>query len=159
VKAAADYFSKLELKQWIKVVESDTVPKTRFAGGMLVPAEPRRTEPIGQRIIEIPEDLTRTELRDSRSGFVAYVPPGSIKKGEWLVRTGGSRKTIQCEVCHGAERQHPVGRKCECEPRRKGRARCHVARRTPLLPAMRQAATNATTAPAMNGLLFHGVGP
>jgi len=60
-------------------------------------------EPIGQRIIETPENLERTELRDSKSGFVAYVPTGSIAKGKTLATTGGSGKTIQCAICHGAD--------------------------------------------------------
>jgi cytochrome c553 len=41
-------------------------------------------------------------LRDARSGFVAYVPVGSIKKGEALVNTGAG-KTTACAVCHGAD--------------------------------------------------------
>ena len=41
-------------------------------------------------------------LRDSHSGFIAYVPVGSIKKGEALVTTSG-RKTTQCGICHGAD--------------------------------------------------------
>ena len=40
-------------------------------------------------------------LRNPRSGFVAYVPPGSVKKGEALVTTGAG-KTTQCALCHGA---------------------------------------------------------
>jgi len=58
-------------------------------------------EPIGLRIIETPENLERTELRDDASGFIAYVPVGSIKKGESLVRTGDSGKTVPCASCHG----------------------------------------------------------
>jgi cytochrome c553 len=55
-------------------------------------------EPIGQRIIETPEKTEETEvLRNPRSGFIAYVPPGSIRKGEALARTG------QCTLCHGAD--------------------------------------------------------
>jgi cytochrome c553 len=100
---AANYFSALKLRPWIRVVESDLAPKTRVAGWMLVESEPRGSEPIGQRIIEMPEDLARTELRDSRSGFVAYVPVGSIEKGRALVTTGGSGKTIECSICHGPE--------------------------------------------------------
>ncbi|MBZ5608456.1 MAG: hypothetical protein LAP38_09375 [Acidobacteriia bacterium] len=103
VKAAAEYFASLKPKPWIRVLESGTVPKTRVAGGMLVPAEPVGMEPIGQRIIEMPEDLERTELRDSASGFVAYVPIGSIQKGEALVTTGGDDKTLRCSICHGAD--------------------------------------------------------
>jgi len=101
VKAAADYFSSFKLKPWIRVVETATVPKTRIAGGMLIALEGEK-EPIGNRIIEVSEDLEQTELRDSGSGFIAYAPVGSIKKGETLVTTGGG-KTTQCAVCHGAD--------------------------------------------------------
>ena len=101
VSAAADYFSKLECKPWIRVVETSTVPKTHVAGWMLVADAPAATEPIGQRIIEMPEDLERTELRDDTSGFVAYVPQGSLKQGKWLVTTGGGGKTVYCAKCHG----------------------------------------------------------
>ena len=79
------------------------MPKTRPQGAILVPAESGGTEPIGQRIIETPEDVYRFERRDSRSWFVAYVPVGSIKKGEALAKTGGGGKTVQCGVCHGAD--------------------------------------------------------
>ena len=58
-------------------------------------------EPIGMRIVETPENPERTEiLRDPRSGFIAYAPIGSIKKGEALVRSGGGR-TVACGACHG----------------------------------------------------------
>ena len=57
-------------------------------------------EPIGQRIIEIPEDSHRAERRDPHSPFIAYVPPGSLAAGQELAMTGGG-KTIQCSLCHG----------------------------------------------------------
>jgi cytochrome c553 len=101
VKSAAEYFSTLRLKPWIRVVETNTVPKTRVSGSMLVKVEGGGMEPIAGRIIETPEDLERTELRDAASGFIAYVPVGSLKKGEALVTTGGAGKTIQCAICHG----------------------------------------------------------
>jgi cytochrome c553 len=104
IKAAAEYFSSMKWTPWIKVVETDTVPKTRIAGGMFLKLEGRETEPIGQRIIEAPDDTERTEsLRDPHSGFTAYVPVGSLKKGEALVTTGGAGRTTQCAVCHGAD--------------------------------------------------------
>jgi cytochrome c553 len=103
VVAAAKYFSSLKPKQWIRVVETATVPKTRVSGWMLVPAATHGTEPIGQRIIEVPESVERTELRDDQSGFVAYVPLGSIKKGKALAESGGGGKTLQCSICHGPE--------------------------------------------------------
>ena len=49
------------------------------------------TEPIGQRIVEVPVDVEQFEHRDTRSQFIAYVPKGSIAKGEALVKTGGDR--------------------------------------------------------------------
>ena len=102
-KIAAEYFASMKFKPWIRVVETESVPKTGVAGGMLVAAQPPSTEPIGQRIIEMPENLEHTELRDPRSGFVAYVPVGSIRKGEALVMTGSGGKTVQCGICHGAD--------------------------------------------------------
>jgi cytochrome c553 len=55
-------------------------------------------EPIGQRIIETPEKTEETEiLRNPRSGFIAYVPKGAVKKGESLAKTG------QCTICHGSD--------------------------------------------------------
>jgi cytochrome c553 len=103
VKAAAEYFAAMPWAPWIKVVEAGVVPKTRIAGGMFLKIEGGDTEPIGDRIIEMPEDTERTEiLRDPRSGFIAYVPVGSLKKGEALVTTGGG-KTTACGVCHGAD--------------------------------------------------------
>ena len=101
IRTAAAYFSSFPFKRWIRVVESMEVPKTRIAGSMHVPTN-EGAEPMGRRIIEIPEDLERTELRDGTSGFVAYVPIGSIARGETLVKTGGSGKTVACVTCHGA---------------------------------------------------------
>jgi len=89
---------------WIKVVETSTVPKTRLAGGMFLPLEGEATEPLGQRIIEVPDNVERTEtLRDPHSAFTAYVPVGSVKKGETMVKTGGAGKTTQCGICHGTD--------------------------------------------------------
>jgi cytochrome c553 len=103
VKAAAAYFGAMPWTPWIKVVEASTVPKTRIAGGMFLKLEGHDTEAIADRIIEVPDDTERTEsLRDPRSGFTAYVPIGSLKKGETLVTTGGG-KTTRCSVCHGAD--------------------------------------------------------
>ncbi len=102
IRAAAEYFSALKPARWIRVIETDTVPKTHAAGFMLVPTEGGETEPIGHRIIETPELVELTELRDDHSGFIAYVPLGSIKKGQALVTTGAG-KTVACSTCHGPD--------------------------------------------------------
>ncbi len=80
--AAAEYFSSIPRTKWIRVVETATVPKTRLSGGMFVPLEGTEKEDIGSRLIEIPEHPDRTDLRDPRAGFVAYVPMGAIARGE-----------------------------------------------------------------------------
>ena len=102
IRASAEYFGAMKWTPWIKVVETNMVPKTQIAGGLFIPLEGTEQEPIGQRIIEVPENTERTQVfRDPRSGFIAYVPVGSIKKGEVLASTGGG-KTIQCTICHGS---------------------------------------------------------
>ena len=103
IKAAAEYFGAMKWTPWIKVVESATAPKTHINNGLFLKDEGSETEPIGNRIIEVPEDAEATEvLRNPHSSFVAYAPPGSLKKGEALVTTGAG-KTAQCGTCHGAD--------------------------------------------------------
>ena len=103
VRAAADYFAAIKPIPWVKVMETATPPKTYVSidarHRVLDPAG--GTEPIGQRIIETPVDPAQTSIRNPHSAFIAYVPPGSIAKGEALVKSGGSGKTIQCAICHG----------------------------------------------------------
>lgn len=102
MESAARYFSSMKWTPWIKVVETDNVPKTHIAGGMFLRLGEDATEPIGNRIIETPENAEATELlRDARSGFIAYVPVGSLKRGEDLVVRGGAGKTVACAACHG----------------------------------------------------------
>lgn len=101
IKAAAEYFGAIKWTPWIKVVEASTVPKTRIQGGLFLTLEGNGKEPIANRIIEVPVNTEATEvLRDPHSGFIAYVPPGSLKKGAALVNTGAG-KTTQCALCHG----------------------------------------------------------
>ncbi len=101
IQSAAAYFASLTARPWVGVVETDTVPKTYVAPGNIRLRLPNAgTEAIGNRIVELPEDEEIVLNRDPRSGFVAYVPTGSIAKGESLVATGGG-KTTQCAICHG----------------------------------------------------------
>lgn len=103
VARAAAYYAGLRYAPWIRVVETDAVPKTEVAGvSMFAVAADGGTEPIGRRIVEVPEDRARTELRDDASGFVAYVPTGSIAEGERLVHAGGGAR-MPCTACHGQE--------------------------------------------------------
>lgn len=103
VQSAANYFSSLKLKPNIKVIETDSVPKTRIARNFFVISEGGEKEPIGQRIVEVPVDVDQFELRDSRAQFLAYVPVGSVAKGEALAKTAGAGKTEACATCHGPD--------------------------------------------------------
>ena len=102
-RVAAEYFSSMDFKQWVRVVETDMVPKTRFSGWIHKVIDDGGMEPIGTRVVETPENLRQTELRDDASGFVAYVPMGAIARGKNLVVTGGNGKTTVCATCHGPE--------------------------------------------------------
>jgi cytochrome c553 len=101
VKIAADYFSKLKFAKWIRVVETASVPKTDIAQRNMLVVVPGAKEAIGKRILEIPENLERTEVRDSRSGFIAYVPRGAIARGKALVKSGAG--AFPCAACHGPD--------------------------------------------------------
>src|SRR5438128_1204704 len=88
---------------WTKVVETATVPKSYVGSGAMRFAAPEGgTEPIGNRIIVLPQDAVRAHSRDPHSGFIDYVPVGSLAKGKALVTSGGSGQTVPCAICHGA---------------------------------------------------------
>ena len=113
IKSAAEYFGAIPwsagTNPWIEVVETDTVPKTRLSSGLYIPIEGPGSEPLGHRIIEVPRQPERTEVqRDPRSGFVAYVPFGTLTKGKVLVETGAKGRTVACAICHG-EGLHGLG--------------------------------------------------
>ena len=101
-RIAAEYFSSIAFKPWIRVIETDMVPVTRFAGAIHQVVEGGGMEPIGARVVETPEDLHRTELRDDASSFVAYVPMGAVARGREIVTTGGAN-SVACTTCHGAD--------------------------------------------------------
>ena len=105
IKDAATYFNAVKPRPWIRVVEADTVPKSFVGPGNKRLVHPAGgTEALGNRIIEVPENEEDVVYRDPRTGFVAYVPPGSIARGEALVSTGGG-KTMPCATCHGRNLQ------------------------------------------------------
>lgn len=131
---AAAYFSAIRYDtRWIRVVEADVVPKTKIVGNLFLPLERAASEPIAGRIIEVPENEEQSELvRNPHSGFVAYVPMGSLERGRDLATTGGMRvvgqnviagKTTACITCHGADL-----RGVEMVPPIAGRSASYLAR-------------------------------
>jgi cytochrome c553 len=109
---AGAYFASIKpRKGYVKVTEAAMVPKSFVGEGAMrfaVEGANAGMEPIGLRIITLPQDKHGAEARNPRTGFEHFVPPGAIKKGEELVKTGGNGKTIACAVCHGPT-LHGVG--------------------------------------------------
>jgi cytochrome c553 len=103
IAAAAAYFSALKPRQHTRVVETDIVPKTFIRSYHYAALPSGEKEAIGKRIIEVPEDLEQFMLHDSHARFIAYVPVGSVARGEALVKTDGDGKTLACAACHGLD--------------------------------------------------------
>ena len=107
MRLSAEYFGAVKWTPWIRVVESAQAPKVRSQAGMWIPLQGADAgmEPIGMRIIETPENPEYAEkMRSARSGFIAYVPVGSVAKGQQLVNNGdAARGIIACTVCHGGD--------------------------------------------------------
>jgi cytochrome c553 len=102
-KVAGEWFASLKPALWDKVVESETAPKTYIRyPRMRIPSADGGSELLGERIIEVPEDQQSAQALDPNARFIAYVPVGSIARGELLVTTRKSGKTIPCATCHGA---------------------------------------------------------
>jgi cytochrome c553 len=138
-EAAAAYFSSLKFTKWVRVIESTTVPKfTATVNGLFLKDEGTDTVPLGNRVVEMPESTYDTNiLRNPRSGFVAYVPVGSLKKGETLVTTGGETyaggkvvkgPTLECGTCHGPDLRGQVMREGGFAPPIAGRSPSYLAR-------------------------------
>jgi len=101
-QSAAAYFASLPVRPWVRVVETDTVPKTYVAPGNIRLALPDGgSEPIGDQLVELPDNEQAALDRDPSSGFVVYAPTGSLAKGQALVTTGGG-KTTACGICNAA---------------------------------------------------------
>lgn len=121
--AAAAYFSALPRTRRVRVVETDSVPKTQPNHyGWLDLASDGGTEPIDGRIIEVSEDPKLLFVADSHVGIVDYVPKGAIASGQALVRSGGPGG-MACTSCHGAN-LHGIGG----TPPIAGRSAAYVAR-------------------------------
>lgn len=60
-------------------------------------------EPLGNRLIELPEDTYNTNnLCNPHSGMVAYAPIGNLARGKEINETGGGT-SVAHSVCHSSE--------------------------------------------------------
>jgi cytochrome c553 len=125
VQDAAEYFAQFsfatpkELPKWVTVQEVDRVPNFQGNGSWMVFTDPKNYtdkgvvlvkdtgdnyQAIGNRIVETPRvPADQDTWRDPHSGFMAYVPVGSVDKGKRLVETGDNGRFTACTVCHGAD--------------------------------------------------------
>ena len=101
IKDVAAYFSAMKLERRIKVVEASSVPTSYVPNWYYTPKLDGTSEPLGDRIIEMPDDEENFVNRDSRVTFTAYVPPGSIARGAALVRGAEADRITACAACHG----------------------------------------------------------
>jgi cytochrome c553 len=108
VAQAAEYFSKLPARIRTRIVETATIPTAAPGLGLHFPARGGGTEPLGKRLITMPEDTLRHRLRDPAVMYVTYVPPGSIARGKALATTWRDVGAAPCTSCHGDE-LHGVG--------------------------------------------------
>ena len=97
---AARYFASLTYSKRVKIVETTEIPKVTSDAFVYVFDKTGAKEPLGERIIEGPDDFELLEMRDPRLTMTAYVPPGSIARGAALAKGGGA-VALACESCHG----------------------------------------------------------
>lgn len=101
LQAAARYFAGLPRTRWRRVVERTTVPRTvPDMYGWLDPAPGGGTEAIGDRIVELSDDLPTNFLGDDHVILTDYAPPGAVARGERIAATGGA-SGAPCSTCHG----------------------------------------------------------
>ncbi len=102
-QAAASYFSQLRYQPRIHVVQAAMVPKTRYGSLFPIRLAGGGEEPLGLRILQMPDNVELEEDGDWRVSVTAYVPPGSIAHGKTLVARGAG--ALPCASCHGARLQ------------------------------------------------------
>lgn len=101
LREAADYYAHLPRPHWLKVVEGPDAPRTvPDTFGWLNAAPGGGTEPLGDRIVELSDDLPRMMIGDDAVMLVDHVPPGAIARGRQVTQSGGAGG-VPCKTCHG----------------------------------------------------------
>jgi cytochrome c553 len=101
ILAAARYFAALPQTSYVRVVEQATIPKAKITAWLFRFDQDGAQEPLGQRIVEGPDDFEQFEIRDPATTYTAYVPTGSVALGKRLAETWGDDKVLECSSCHG----------------------------------------------------------
>jgi cytochrome c553 len=103
IDESAKYFAQQKLRRRVYVIESLRIPRAEPAAWIY--QEYGGMEDLGDRLLEVTQDLVRHERRDDRLEYLAYVPPGAISRGKRLVMAGKSLedntdRTVPCTQCH-----------------------------------------------------------
>ena len=157
LQQAADYFSSTPFVPRVQVIETARVPKTHWKYFVLMPDKSDAREPIGERIIETPANFDDYEYSDTRVGYVAWVPPGSIARGA-VIATKGDGSAASCESCHGPKLEGQTKPGIGVVPPLAGRSPTYIVRELILFregkrsnpgAAPMRAETSALTVPEM----------
>lgn len=103
IRTAAAYFASRPFRSGVEVREAVDVPSATEAGWLYHFAPGQGTQPLGTRILEGTTELERHELRDPRLTYIAYVPVGSLRRGEALANGTAAAPTPACVGCHGPQ--------------------------------------------------------
>jgi cytochrome c553 len=103
VADAANYFASIRPRRQYTVVEATSVPRTYQAGGLYARRGGGETEPLGDRMMEISDDIEHHEMRDPNETFTVYVQPGTLAKGRRLAITARADSPTRSATCHGAD--------------------------------------------------------
>ena len=156
IDEAVAWFAALKPRKNNRIAEADMVPKTIVAQGRMRFVDPAGgTEPIGNRIITVPEDVSLARMRDPNTKFVSYVPTGTLARGKVLVETGDNKKTLACGTCHGPglNGQASIGKTGIAAPRIAGQHPIYLARELYLFKdASRNGMTSKLMMPAVMNL-------
>ena len=100
---AAVYYAGLTYRSRLAVVESDSAPKVAVHAGLIYAKTPTGgTEPLLDRIVEVPDDVHQWDLGNPHMTFTVFVPKGSIARGARLVAANGGG-IAPCSYCHGID--------------------------------------------------------
>ena len=98
--AAAAYFAARPYVTHTRLVETAKIPRV-IVDAFVYRRDPRGgTEPLGNRIVELPDDFHRFDRRDPTESYTAYVPHGAITRGRNLASGGDVSGLLACETCH-----------------------------------------------------------
>lgn len=105
LREAAEYYARIPRakQKWMRVVETSRAPANHVgAGGARFFDKGAATVPVPPDMIYEIAESEEVELRNDHTGFVDYVPMGSLAKGR-TVALGNRGQFRSCGSCHGAD--------------------------------------------------------